>query len=497
MNRRNIITFLTLMALFLSVNTARASNFADTYGFSAQGIAMGNAMCAIVNDWSSVYYNISGLGKTRHRKGLTEAAKPKLVHKYKTLLTGKSTASKKDPEKKSEEFYPNQIAISYFHTQPMLSLDINRTRDASHGYEPLETNAAKDLGYGVMIIGVAFDLNKIYKMPEFISSARFGLGLGSLANGYAQRVNDIDMKTHDFLRYGRETQRAVILAGIGLGFLDDSFGFGVGGNIQFRGQGSTLLTNVEVGPSEQTPQAQSKMDLKTVPAVVAGAYFSPGRFFKGIDFLKGLDLGLTYRQETYMEIYPFQTSTQMTIGGMEMGMNMAIFDFYTPHIFSAGAAYTFWYLTISAELQYEMWSKYKVSKTTQIIYEEALRTKGEDYRLPVYKDILVPKLGISYEALDWLTLMAGYYYQPSFIPPSETKGVINVLDNDKHVGSLGARFSIPRSGGMGGPVDITIAGQGQYCVSRTVTKNNPTTYNPNYSYGGWVPSGIIEVTMRL
>ncbi|HOR94798.1 MAG TPA: hypothetical protein PLZ38_12565, partial [Spirochaetota bacterium] len=41
------------------------ANFADTYGFGAQGVARGNAMTAVVNDWSSVYYNIAGLGRTR------------------------------------------------------------------------------------------------------------------------------------------------------------------------------------------------------------------------------------------------------------------------------------------------------------------------------------------------------------------------------------------------------------------------------------------------
>ena len=40
------------------------SNFGDTYGFSARGIAMGNAITAGVNDWSSVFYNMAGLGRT-------------------------------------------------------------------------------------------------------------------------------------------------------------------------------------------------------------------------------------------------------------------------------------------------------------------------------------------------------------------------------------------------------------------------------------------------
>ncbi len=56
---------LLIFVAIVTVQTLAFANFADTYGFSAIGISRGNAMTAVVNDWSSVYYNIAGLGRTR------------------------------------------------------------------------------------------------------------------------------------------------------------------------------------------------------------------------------------------------------------------------------------------------------------------------------------------------------------------------------------------------------------------------------------------------
>ena len=101
--------------------------------------------------------------------------------------------------------------------------------------------------------------------------------MSSLSDGYASRINDIDLKTHNFLRYGREAQKAVIIAGVGFGFFDDTVGIGVGANMNFKGEGKVLISDVNVGPSEQTPEAQSRTDLKAAPAVVVGIYLSPGK----------------------------------------------------------------------------------------------------------------------------------------------------------------------------------------------------------------------------
>ncbi len=475
-----------IVALIIGATTAFASNFADTYGYSATGIALGNSITAIVNDWSAVFYNIAGLGRTKIHN-----ANPASTTKSTTLTLDEKNANKIIPGEKqvnhnnNSEDPINQIAVSMFYTQPKFNIDISRT----------DVKGDEQLQFGMFIIGLAVDINKIYTMPKFISSARFGLGLSSLSDGYASRINDIDLKTHNFLRYGREAQKAVIIAGAGFGFFNDALGIGVGANMNFKGEGKVLITDVQVGPSEQTPESQSRTDLKAAPAVVAGMYISPGKLMRILD---GLELGAAYRQESYMELFPFQTGTTMLVGGMEMSMNMAIFENYTPHIIVLGIGYTRWNVTVTIAAEYQMWSKYKFSRTIEIVYADAVSKFGEDYQLPRFNDIIIPRIGISYAAFSWLHLMCGYYYQPTFIPDTQMQGRLNLLDNTMHVGSLGFKFAIPKMGGMGGPLDVIVAGQYQHLVEREVVKRNPDPiWNPNYTYGGQCFSVIMEIRMRL
>ena len=183
-----------------------------------------------------------------------------------------------------------------------------------------------------------------------------------------------------------------------------------------------------------------------------------------------------------------------------MSMNMAIFENYTPHIITGGVAYTRWNLTLSVAVEYQMWSKYKFSRTIEIVYADAVaeRTNGEDYQLPKFQDIIIPRVGISYDVFRWMTVMAGYYYQPTFIPDDQMQGRLNLLDNNMHVGSFGLKFGVPRMGGMGGPLDVILAGQYQYLVESEVVKTHPdANWNPSYTYGGMCYSAMMEVRMRL
>lgn len=488
MFRFRVLNGVILTTLFFS-NSLFASDFADTYGFSANGMAMGNAMSATVNDWSSVFYNIAGLGKTEHLRVMEDDTE------YDKAMVMKKTDAKNRIESgaiSDGAFCPTEIAVTFMYTYPMFDISINRT-DSTTG-QTLLTNGDKDLDFGVVVMGLATDLNKIYRMPSIISSARFGLGAGIMSDLSAAKVNDVDQRTHVFMRYGREAERAVINAGLGMGFLNDAFGFGAGASISFRGNGTTMMDKMQVGSGEQMPQAQSKMDLKAMPTSVAGIYVSPGKL---LPLLADLDFGASFRQECYMEIYPFDASAIIQTGNIEMAMAMAIYDYYTPNIFTAGVSYKRWFVTVDIDADFQMWSRFTVSSTNKEIYAKLVEAYGDAYRLPKLKDIIVPRIGFKYDRISWVTLMAGYYYQPSFLPDDADSGYINYLDNDKHVGSVGARFLIPKMGGMGAPVSVTVALQGQYLVKQSVTKTGPTKEDPNYSYGGWNPTASVEVSMRL
>ena len=117
MNKTLIIT------LFLFTSLIYA-NFADTYGISAQEVSKGNAVTATVNNWSSVYYNMAGLGKTGHH-----------------LSRGKNEVL---------PLQTNELGISYMYTIGNLNLNIDK-----------ETSATNDLSFGTITFGLALDLRNL------------------------------------------------------------------------------------------------------------------------------------------------------------------------------------------------------------------------------------------------------------------------------------------------------------------------------------------------
>jgi len=516
-----IFVVIAMIASMIVMTVNLFANFADTYGFSAAGMARGNAMTAVAKDWSSVYYNMSGLGKTGMIKGGKESVaskgedsdvefyNPYAVTEPKSLPV--SVAPEREVETVTGEILTDQLAVSYLYAYPMLKIDRASPSNSAFSQEPMLMD--EDLDVGTVVIGLAFDLNHIYKMPDFISSARLGLGLGLMHDLYLAKVSDIDVRTHNFQRYGREAERAVILAGLGFGILDDLCGIGIGANIWITGAGAVEMRDAQIGPETQTPKQEIKLDLKPKIAPSIGAYVSPGKI---VPLLKGLELGVNYRGEIYLEIDPFAAIAEVELGGVELNIALAIFEFYTPHIITAGCAYTLPFslplvrdITISADIEYQMWSGYMISSSKEYYWEEIVGIE-----IPEFDDIIVPKIGASVEVFDWLSVLAGYYYQPSFVPDEANEGIFNFLDNDKHVASCGLSVAIPPFLGFVNPIEVNVGFQYQYLVERDVSKNHDSyidklgldlddqeeykqTRNPDYSYGGVNYLVTAEVILRM
>jgi hypothetical protein len=473
--QRSIACIFTLgtLALLLSSSTALGNSFAETYGFSTKGMAMGNAMTAIVDDWSSLYYNIAGLGRTAHMR---------------TLRTPE------DGGEEIEEFFPSEIALNYMYTAPQFHLNIpqryyTNSLDETHVYT--DTNAAKGLDFHAVALGFTVDLNKIVKLPDLVSSARFGMALAFANLAFAMKVNDVDLRSHNFMRYGREAQKLIIDAGAALGFLEDLYAFGLGFNLSsFHGQTMSVISNGDIGPVRQYPLQQTKMDLQIVPSFLAGFYTNIKRI-GGSHF--NLSVGVSYRQQSYFEVQPFTVRNILNAGGVDMIFDLAIFDYYSPHTINVGVAVSTERLTLSAEADFELWSKFRTSRSLR----EALAKMG--YYIPTMLDIVVPRVGFKAKVFDWMDLMAGYYFQPTFVPNWATRGVFNILDNNRHVVSFGARIGLPRLDFLGGPADFTIGCQFQILEGRYVVKTDDpnNTMNPNYNYGGWNPTISAELSMKL
>ncbi|WP_167320872.1 OmpP1/FadL family transporter [Desulfosudis oleivorans] len=427
---------------------AGATHFGDTFGFSPEGMALGNAMTAKVDDWSAVYYNIAGLGRSQH------------------LVNGKS-----------------QLFLGYINNAPDLDIEIVR-REAATG-DRLATNGDRDLDTGTIVIGGVLDIGTLVHLPEMVSSTRLGLAIGLNDDQSVVKINDLDPRTHNFMRYGRECQRMLITTGMGFGFLHDTFGVGLGVTSFFTGEGTALLERVELQTESQSPPGQAKMDLKMEQALVMGAYFSPGKLWRSLDTL---ELGVAYRAESQLDITPFRAIASTDLGGIPLNIKMALVDYYQPEMYSVGLAYSLNRLTLSADLEFQQWSGFEFSTPMQENYGGELKE---------FDDIFVPKLGLAYDFNPSLDLLFGYYYEPSFVPDEAVSGRMNFLDNDKHVVSLGCVYQLPKLSMVKGNSEFSIGYQYQHLMDRDVIKTAPTPENPHYSYGGSCHSLMLGVSINI
>jgi long-subunit fatty acid transport protein len=276
--------------------------------------------------------------------------------------------------------------------------------------------------------------------------------------------------------------------------MKDTFGFGLGVNACFGGKGVVEMSNVSLNREGSNPDTQTKMDLEANAFLVAGFYVDFGKIFKEVE---GLDFGVSYRQENYMEIQPFDAAANIAVGNIPINMNLSIFDYYQPHTLSLGLAYAIEGFTVTFALDYQMWSLYKVSVQDTTVHDELVARFGSEYKLPELKSIFIPRIGFSYTINSDIEARCGYYYQPSFVPDEATTGRINFLENKKHAISAGGSYTISRSGDMGGPVVISLAYQFQMNMTRSVTKTTPGPDNPEYTYGGMCHTAMLEAGMKL
>jgi hypothetical protein len=518
MKSKNILTLFIFLFFIGITSNLFANSFAETFGFSAEGIARGNAMAAVANDWSSLWYNVAGLGKSRHITGQAVSREDPNI-KLKKEGGGAEAAQK--------EIYPNQLAFAYLATIPRLELKIpKRFFGAYPNYYPVPTNAADKKPYGFISFGGVLDLKNIFPVPGFVSSMRLGFAMSVNQDFSLLKVSSIDPRDHNFIRFGRGIQRALILSGLGVGFFDDAFGMGIGVNFNFHGKGKLdpqlYLSALGVN-FPQFPVLRNSLDLNLAPGAIAGIYANLGKFY---GMLEGIEIGVSYRQENWFKQGPFNANNLINIMGI-IQINafylMEILDFYSPHTVNAGIAYTRWDTTLSFEIDWEMWSNSAIRKDIKASYPG----------VPRFRDTLSYKAGIKYDTpLTWLSVMLGYSYVPSILPDYAGKklggkvqginaypparqifaGLINYMDNDKHAASVGLTFTVPKPtkpGKRPGQLYFTIAYQFQYLVPRTAKKFGDLRvlgtnawfdsylYNPSYTYGGMNHNIAVEAGTRL
>lgn len=349
---------------------------------------------------------------------------------------------------------------------------------------------AGDGNFGVILATMALNIKTVVNLPSFISSARFGFGLGLIDNGYLMKINEIHPESHNFINYGRDSQVLQAKFGLGFGFFEDLFGVGIGVAAYSEGHANANLGDIDINDAtvgEPIVAEKIEMNMKFKPTVLAGLYLNFATF---APFLEGLSLGASYRQESAVSIQPFEAKANLTGTTYQLNLLLSIFEYYSPHVLVVGFGYSAGRFKISADVECQLWSKYKVS----LGIDESQSADEGGYQLPEAKNVWVVKLGMDTRILDWFSILSGIYYQPAVFAEDEMDDSVNYLDNDKVVGSVGLKFRVPSILILKGPIEIITTYQFQYLFERNTNKADPAD---DYRYGGIIHTFMLGISLKV
>jgi len=140
--------------------------------------------------------------------------------------------------------------------------------------------------------------------------------------------------------------------------------------------------------------------------------------------------------------------------------------------------------------------------TTDMIWKRwsAWLTGTEDRPDPPFHDTYHARFGYEHSFdIEWawvsgVKARGGYYFEPT--PAGDMNGPMNVLDNDKHVGSVGTGFSFADPTGIFLlPVQFDLAYQLHYLIEGHVNNHRDPTYGP-IDFGGQVHTFAMTFTVE-
>ncbi len=503
--------FLILIFCNLIFYDLSAGDYGDVYGAHPAAAGMGNAVTAIVNNSSAVYYNVAGLGrlsegdllvslsdkkKWENENGVKNTPEPKLPFKQK--MTEFFRESKQDlflnkPLERSSRNV-NEISIQYNYANPrlntsMLSIGDTAPKFAIPGYAAQNTNTpvSQDLSKladNYAGLGLTINLNNIY---DFKRTIRFGLNLLAPTTGNLLTINDVNPTAHRYLQYGVTNQKPTIMGGTGIEIIKDRLFIGVGFTAIAGGGGAILLKDVPLSPDPVIPNQQVILQVKPLVNPTYGLAFTYGKFSGGV----------SYRRETALAVNSLGARAQTILLGIQLDFDVAMFDLFSPRKWSYGIAYKptgKW--VFSVDMNRELWSQ--LGYKNQFLGTEFMSRTKAAYSEPFHLvDVTVARAGTEYMWNDIIRVRGGITKRPKATP--DIPGANNWIDFDRMIFTAG--ISAVLFPGMKflenlkNPVVIDTVIDYQDLRSIKVFKYAPTSRNPNYSAGGNVWHLGISATM--
>lgn len=493
-----------LIIILVATSVLRAE-IAESFGLGPRMIGTSGAGVANINDWTASFYNMAGITSPLTDRAIfgNQEKSEEAAEKIKLLKDGSELQKEKDErgnqsskdaiDKKleaevlSREDKPaHQMGMNYLFQATLPSI-----KPQNPGPETAKNIdlATKNMVYGALQMGLIFDTRTVLNTPKNMP-IRVGLAM-SVPQSAVATVNDTKAESYNFVRYGREAQRMLIIAGLGAQVWRNRLSIGVGANTFTGGRGKFEMQNVEIDPTgnPQVPNAETQMDLTPTVAPVAGVQYRHN--IKNRILLAGL----SWRGEIMMQMDPLDANATTQLLRVGLPLRLAILDFYSPHTFTLGVSYLHdEALKISLDGELQLWNGFQVNSARA----EYMRKEGEYFQR--FKNIILVRLGAESRPGKYISKLsdvplfvrAGLSFIPAFTP--DQTGYSNFLDNSKIGYSLGASYFLNANSIVKVPVELLFGFQHQIMLSRTSIKSGDVTSSlayttgnqPDYTYGGHV-----------
>lgn len=234
-------------------------------------------------------------------------------------------------------------------------------------------------------------------------------------------------------------------------------------------------------------------ELKTILSPLVGIRLDGRALTPALD---GWQAGVVFRDA--FEV-PYRIPVNAFLGGLPLVVDFSATAMYTPQQLEVGVAVTptpSW--TLAAEVLWNRWSAFPdpalsidldlTIPVLPIVFTDSL------VRDPGFHDTVSGRLGaelrlVTGATVDW-ALRAGYAYEPS--PAPEQTGETNLLDNDRHIASVGVGASLREAFGqpLPHPLRIDAFAQTQVLPARTHVKG-PLVSSDNAGFPSIESDGVL------
>ncbi|MGE3972938.1 MAG: OmpP1/FadL family transporter [Bdellovibrionales bacterium] len=293
-----------------------------------------------------------------------------------------------------------------------------------------------------------------------------------------------DLYQPQYAMYLSDSQRLSLSAAISRR-LGERWSLGVG-LAYYLVQGATYQSRMPSdGATARTTTANLKTTVKPAYAPLAGlAWKATDRQTWSLNYVGIRDSKLKARSEVVLGI----------VGATPVAFEGEASLFYDPETWSLGYTYEGENTDILLALDYERWGRFNGSamQLSFITFQSTFRQYPVDAQ---YKDILVPRLGLSTRVGEG-SVKTGLAYRPSPTPALEKE--TNFLDSDRVIYGLGYGFPSTLFGLLDSPLTIDLHSQVQYLMPKTVIKENPSSIGgPRYEVRGYVFSYGINFNVGI